>query len=474
MTSSSGFSASRLVSLYRERTPKSQALAERARLHFPSGVNHDGRFVRPYPLAVERSRASRKWDLDGNEYVDYSGGHGSLLLGHNAPEVLAAVTEQLERGTHYGACHELEVEWGGLIRELMPAAQRVRFSSSGTEATTLALRLARAFKRKGKVLRFQGHFHGWQDHTAFGYSSHFDGTPTPGVLPEVAKSIVLAPPNRIEETQRLLETDREIAAVILEPTGATWGQVPIAPEFVVRLREITRDLEVPLIFDEVISGFRCAPGGAQAVLGVEPDLFTLGKIVSGGFPGAAVAGREEILSLLDFDEADRRGREKVPHPGTYNGNPISSAAGAATLRVIRDTDACERANRYAARLRERLEGILIDLDVPWLVYGTYSGFHLLTSGDGDLEEIRRNLESGSLSAESVKRGVDRELIQLFRVGMLAHGVDLMGWPGGPTSAVHSEEDLEWTAEAFRSTVTVLKEEGRVLSSRRARLPGPSR
>ncbi len=254
---------STIETIYRERTPRSAALAAEASELFPSGVTHDGRFLRPYPIYVDRASASHKWDVDGNEYVDYAGGHGALLLGHNHPEVTDAVRRQLERGTHYGSCHEVEIRWAEWVKRLIPSAERVRFTSSGTEATLLALRLARAFTGRQKFMHFQGHFHGWHDHVAFGVNSHYDGTPSPGVLPGVASNVVMAPPGDVEGTSRLMaEHADDLAAVIIEPTGASWGQVPVTPDFLRALREIATRHGVVLIFDEVISGFRCSPGGA--------------------------------------------------------------------------------------------------------------------------------------------------------------------------------------------------------------------
>ncbi len=213
-----------IVDAYRRRTPKSAAWAQRAANVFPSGITHDSRALWPYPIYVERAAGSHKWDIDGHEYVDYSGGHGALLLGHNHPQVIAAVERQLHLGTHFGSCHELEVRWGELVQKLIPSAERVRFTSSGTEATMMAMRLARAYAGKPKVLRFLGHFHGWHDHAAFGVGSHFDGTPTPGVLDEVAHQVVLAPPGDLAGTREVLDRHGDIAGAIIEPTGAAGGR----------------------------------------------------------------------------------------------------------------------------------------------------------------------------------------------------------------------------------------------------------
>ena len=180
-------SNSAIVAAYREKSPASAELAGQAARSFPSGLTHDSRYLQPYGIYIERAEGAHKWDVDGNEYVDYFGGHGALLLGHNHPQVLAAMHTALDAGTHFGASHALEVRWAQAVQKLVPCAERVRFTSSGTEATLLALRLARAHTGKSKIIHFATHFHGWQDHVTSGYSSHFDGAPTTGVLPGVAE-----------------------------------------------------------------------------------------------------------------------------------------------------------------------------------------------------------------------------------------------------------------------------------------------
>ena len=248
--------------------------------------------------------------------------------------------EQIERGTHFGASHEREIAWAEWILRLVPSAERVRFTSSGTEATLMALRLARAFTGKSKIIRFKHHFHGWHDHMTSGFASHFDGTATTGVLPGVAGNVLLAEQNDAAGLAELLGRHDDIAAAIIEPTGAHGARLPIRPEFLQALREQTRDRGVLLIFDEVVTGFRVAPGGAQAEYGIRPDLTTLAKIMAGGLPGGAVAGRKDILDLLDFEVARAAGREKIAHQGTYNANPLSAAAGIATLQIVATGDAC--------------------------------------------------------------------------------------------------------------------------------------
>ncbi|MBL9123915.1 MAG: aminotransferase class III-fold pyridoxal phosphate-dependent enzyme, partial [Planctomycetaceae bacterium] len=252
----------------------------------------------------------------------------------------------------------------------------------------------------------------------------------------------------------------QVAGVIVEPTGSSWGQVPLPPGFLATLRELTERHGAVLIFDEVISGFRCAPGGAQAVYQIQPDLTTLAKILAGGLSGGAVGGRAEILQRLAFpDEADPH-REKIPHYGTFNANPLSAAAGLATLELVATTDACQRANDYAATLRQNLNEVLAEEHVPWIVYGSFSGFHIFTNPQR-LPLTPADIEAGRAGWSVLKTEPDRELVNRFRLGMLIHGVDMLGWPGGPTSAVQTTADLEHTTRAFRETLRGLRAEGLV-------------
>ncbi|RIK74514.1 MAG: aspartate aminotransferase family protein [Planctomycetota bacterium] len=450
--------SSRIVDAYRRRTPTSAKLAAAAKNVFPDGVTHDARYLEPYGIYVQRAAGSRKWDVDDNEYVDYAGGHGALLLGHNPPEVVEAVQKQLHLGTHYGANHELEIRWGELVKKLVPCAERVRFTSSGTEATLLGMRLARAFTGKPKMLRFVGHFHGWHDHAAFGVGSHFDGTPTPGVVDGIAQNVVLVPAGDVEATRRALDEHKDIGMAIIEPTGSSWGHVPVAPSFLHELRRLTAERGVLLFFDEVITGFRCSPGGAQQALGIKPDLTTLAKILAGGLPGGALVGRQDIMDALNTTASAQAGREKIAHHGTYNANPLSAAAGVAMLELVANTDACERANRYAEQLRTEMNRVLADDGVNWVVYGTYSSFHIFTNPKG-LSVTPEEIVAGKLDYHAIKGGVRKEVVMRLRQAMMLHGVEIFVWPGGPTSAVHTLADLEQTCEAFAGALKMLKEDG---------------
>jgi glutamate-1-semialdehyde 2,1-aminomutase len=450
--------SSSLIERYRAKTARSAALYERARLAFPSGLTHDSRVLDPYPLFVERAAGPRKWCVDGHEYVDYFGGHGALLLGHCAPEVVAAVQRQAALGTHFGSAHELELRWAELIKALVPGAERVRFTASGTEATHLALRLARAFTGKDKVVRFLGHFHGWHDHVAAGSNSHYDGARPIGVLSDIVQATILMPTDEVQRTVSLLDARDDVAAVIVEPSGASWGQVPLPPGFLQALREATARRGVILIFDEVITGFRFSPGGAQQAFGITADLCTMAKIVAGGLPGGALAGRRDIMEGLDFGATKAAGRERVAHQGTYNANPLTAAAGIATLEQVATTDACARASDAAARLRAGMNEVLAREGVPWAVYGDYSLFHVFTNPDGLPLDPKRfdPLETGF---DRLKRRKSAALANQLRLAMLIAGVDIMGAPGGTVSAAHGEREIEHTVAAFRQAVRLIEAEG---------------
>lgn len=440
-----------LADRYRDEFANSAKLFDQARNVFPSGVTHDIRHLEPFPVYVEKAQGSRKWDIDGHELIDFFTGHGSLLLGHSHPAVVDAVAQQAARATHPGACHELEVEWGRWVQKLVPSAERVRFTASGTEATLMALRLARIFTGKPKVLKFAGHFHGWHDFVIPAADAPYDAN-IPGVLPGVATETVVLPPNDPAAVERALATDPAIGAVILEPTGGHFGTVPIRGDFLAAVRELTQAHGRLLIFDEVISGFRVHPGGAQALYGVMPDLTTLAKILAGGLPGGCLAGRADILAHLDF----RSGKAKMKHPGTFNGNPLSAAAGCATLQLVACGEPCRKANRTALHLRQQLNVRFAERRLPWVAYGEFSAFKLLPNYTGPRPTSDDFIPYGG-DLNKLDGPRDRRLHHAFRCGMLLHGVDVPGLSGW-LSAAHTPEDVATTVAAVMATVEMIDQE----------------
>ena len=445
---------------YRSRTTGSAMLYAEAREVLPAGLTHDSRIASPYPIYVTRSAGPRKWDVDGNDYVDYFGGHGALLYGHCHPPVVEAVQRQVALGTHWGASHELEVQWAALVQRLVPSAERVRFTASGTEASHLALRLARAYTGKSKIVRFVGHFHGWHDQVAAGGMSHFDGSAPAGIPASVVGESLLLPADDAAAAVETLRSRDDIAAVILEPSGASWGQVPLPPGFLETLRDATRRQRVLLIFDEVITGFRWSRGGAQARYGIIPDLMVLAKILAGGLPGGAVAGASKVLDQIDPAAAKAAGREKIGHQGTFNANPLCAAAAVATLSLLEKDDACARAEATAKELREGLRGILVEEGIPWGVYGEASVFVIFPNPQR-LPIDPASFDPLKLGFKGLKGARDPELINRLRIALLARGVDIAGGPGGYVSAAHGGREVAQTLEAFRSALRALRSETRL-------------
>jgi len=451
---------SKIEAEYRGRTRRSAELYAQACKVLPAGLTHDSRTLLPYPIYATRASGPRKWDVDGNEYVDYFGGHGALLLGHGHPAVVEAIQRQVPLGTHWGASHELEVRWAELINRLVPCAEMVRFTGSGTEASHLALRLARAFTAKPKAIRFVGHFHGWHDGVAAGAMSHFEGGVPAGIPAGLVEETILLPaddPRRVADT---LQARDDIAAVILEPSGASWGQVPLPAGFMAELRKLTQAHGVVLIFDEVITGFRWSRGGAQGRYGITPDLCILAKIVAGGLPGGAVAGRGEIMSQLDAAAAKTAGREKIGHQGTFNSNPLCAAAAVATLSLVAGEDVCARAERTAEAIRHGLRQVLVEEQIAWGVYGEASAF-LIFQNPGRLKIDPATFDPLALGFKGLKGARNPGLAYRLRIALLANGVDIMGAPGGLVSATHGPREVAHTVEAFRTAVRWLKAEGDV-------------
>ena len=449
--------ASKILATYLARTRRAAELSRTAREVLPGGVVHDSRRMSPYGIYGDRALGSRKWDVDGNEYVDYYGGHGSLLLGHGHPKVLEAVQAQLGKGMHLAAAHELEVEWASVVQAMVPTVERVRFTSSGTEATQLALRVARAATGRPRIVRFRTHFHGWHDQVAFGVHDHFDGSPNAGVLQQVADHTTLLAPNDVAGAERVMADGKDVAAVIIEPVGSSSGMIPTPPEVLGALRDITRKHGALLIFDEVVTGFRVAPGGAQAHYGVMPDLTPMAKILAGGMPGGALGGPKDLLDWFDHDAAAAAGREYINHHGTHNAHPVSAAAGIATLNIVRQSDACARASATAAALRKGMNEVLEEERVPWAVYGEHSFFHIHSNPRGDAVRPTA-FDAGTITLDTLK-GRNEAMLGKLRLAMLNNGVDLKGWRGGITSAAHTQADVDLTLAAWRKSLRALQEEG---------------
>jgi glutamate-1-semialdehyde 2,1-aminomutase len=446
-----------LIANFETAFASSRAMHERARASIAGGIAHDGRHQSPFPLYVSRADGAYKYDLDGKRLIDYAVGHGALILGHGDPEVLAAVHAQLDKGTHYGSGHEGEVAWAEQVRTLIPSAEKVRFVASGTEANILAMRLARSHTGRNTILKFEGHFHGWNDYLVKSEKPPFESATVAGVPDDVLRTVAAVPSNNIQMlSERLAQGD--VAAIIIEPSGASWGQIPLDANFLTKLRDLATQANAVLIFDEVITGFRWSPGGAQKRFGVTPDMTTMAKIVAGGMPGGAVAGSEEIMSYLEFKSDAGWAKRKIIHPGTFNANPMTAAAGLACLKKVADPAVQEHCDRLAALLRSGINVLLDKRGLPGCAWGASSAFHVI------LDETAKNRTAGDLhqpigiAPEKLKSSGKAGRSAPLALAMQLEGVDLFGG-GGMLSVRHTDEDIAYTLEAFGRALDRMEQDG---------------
>jgi glutamate-1-semialdehyde 2,1-aminomutase len=420
------------------RFPRSAQLFERAQQVIPGGVNSPVRAFRGVggaPLFIRSARGATLEDADGRSYIDYVGSWGPMILGHAHPEVIAAIRDALERGTSYGAPTELEIRLAEEVISFFPSIEKLRLTSSGTEATMSALRLARGFTGRAKIVKFEGCYHGHGDSLLVRAGSGVAtlGLPdSPGVLPEVAQSTITVPFNDAAALERIFaEVGSEIAAVIIEPVVGNMGCVPPQPGYLQALRRITEQHGAVLIFDEVMTGFRVAPGGAQELFNVRADLTTLGKILGGGLPVGAFGGRREIMDLI-------APVGPVYQAGTLSGNPLAVTAGLTQLRLLRQDNLYQRLEEATTRVVTGLVEAASDAGVKVTANRVGSMFTIFFT-DGEVTDWT----SASRS--------DRQAFARFFHALLNEGVYLppSQFEAAFVSGAHSNELIERTIEAAR-------------------------
>jgi glutamate-1-semialdehyde 2,1-aminomutase len=433
--------------VYRQTTPRSKALHERAQAVMPGGTTRTTTYFPPYPLYIERGEGCRVWDADGAERIDMLGNYTAMILGHAHPKVVEAIRRQAARGTGFAAANPVEVELATILCERVPSLDAVRFCNSGTEATMFAMRLARAFTGRPKIARIEGGYHGTHDYAEV--STHpavaeagsaeepiaqRDSIGTPAWALE---DVVVLPFNNPDAAERIIRREAaDLAAVILEPIIGAGGVIAATPEFLNRLREVTSELGILLIFDEVIS-FRVAPGGAQQLYGLKPDLTTLGKIIGGGLPVAAFGGRGDVMELLN-----PRREPNLAQGGTYNGNPLGMAAGVAAMREL-TPDVYDDLNRKGARVCEQLAEVFASHDVAVQVNGAGSmlALHFTEKPVTDYRAV---------AGANKKKGRD-----LF-LGLVNHGVLMAPRLMGALSTPMDEDDIQQFVDAVDTAVGELK------------------
>jgi glutamate-1-semialdehyde 2,1-aminomutase len=421
---------------YAAATPRSAELYERAARSLPGGNTRTTIFFDPYPFYVERGEGCRVWDADGVERLDFINNYTSLILGHSHPRVVEAIQSQAARFVSVAAPSELEVELAEAIKERVPSIELMRFGNSGTEGTMMAIRAARAFTGRAKIVKFEGGYHGTHDYavvdagaagaTGTGATTHGGGIPA-----GVADTVVIAPFNDPDATERVLAAHRDdLAAVIVEPVMGAAGIIPAEESFLVFLRELTQSLGALLVFDEVIS-FRVGYGGAQGRYGIRPDLTTMGKIIGGGLPVGAFGGREDVMAQFD----PRRPGYLV-HGGTFNANPLTCVAGLATLAELTPAE-FDRLEALGQELKGKLEALFAE-----------AGIAVQVNQIGSLFNV--HLSDAPVDGYAAAQASDRGLLFELYVAMLNHGVAFTGRGMGCLSTPMTSTEVDVFVAATRA------------------------
>lgn len=419
-----------------KRNSEEKNLLDSADRVFPGGSLGNIRLEEGYDFVVDSGSGSHIHDISGNQYIDYLLGSGPMVLGHAHPEVVEAVTEVVRKGSTFFTQNRYAIQLAEEIIRAMPCAEQVRYVSSGTEATYNALKVARAYKGRDKILKFEGGFHGMHDYSQMSLSP--SGTfafpePEPssaGIPKVIAETVLVAPYNDLNYVAELLEQyHNEIAAVIVEPVQRV---IEPQPGFLSGLRELTNKYDVLLIFDEIVTGFRLAYGGAQVYYDVVPDLAAIGKIVGGGYPLAAVVGKEEIMAT--YDQKSVHQSQYIPHIGTLNGNPVACVAGLKTLEILRAPGSYENYHFKSNQLKTTLQKLFDEAEVPAMVTGINMMFDVLFTSN-PIIDYRSTL-------------IDKTLNKVFDRTLLEHGI--FKSPGKfYVGLCHSDEDIRQTIEAFK-------------------------
>ncbi|MBI4337174.1 MAG: aspartate aminotransferase family protein [Chloroflexi bacterium] len=433
--------------MIRHRSHEEATLIERAQRVLPGGSLGNVYYPGDQAMIIQRGQGAHVWDVSGNRYVDYLLGSGPMVLGHAHPAVLKAVSSYLERGSTYFSTNEPVIYLAEEIVRAVPCAEKVRFMSSGSEATFFAMRLARAHRRRPRILKFEGGYHGSSDYAVMSVTPK-DLSPFPqaapnsaGVPAALADTMLIAPFNDLSTAANIIEKHQdELAGVIVEPFQRL---IPPAPGFLQGLRQVTQAHGIPLIFDEVVTGFRFAYGGAQQYYGVVPDLAALGKIVGGGYPLSAVAGREEIMR--HFDPVMEASNDFVPLVGTLSGNPVAAVAGLATLEQLRKPGTYQRLFATGNKLRTGLAKVLHEAELPAQVVGEDPLFDVYFT-DQPVVDYRSTLRANS------------QMMKRFNNLLLERGI-LKGASKFYVSLAHSDDDVDFTLRAFREAAEALRGAG---------------
>lgn len=416
-----------------DRYAESRRQHEQAKVSLAGGVATAFRAgQRPVPISFERGAGSHLWDIDGNEYIDYALAFGPMLLGHSPEPVIAAVERQLRTGLGYGASHRLEAALAEAVVRTVPSAELCAFGSTGSEAVHVALRVARAATGRNRVIKFQGHYHGWLDTIHVGVGGRTAGPGTVGQDPGAAASVSVCRWNDLAAFEAVIDDD--VAAVIMEPINVNAGAFSAAPEYLAAVRRLTHERGIVLIFDEVITGFRVALGGAQERLGITPDLTILGKALGGGFPISAVCGSTAVMTQIATG--------RVAHVGTFNLNPIAAAAGVAAVGYL-------EAN--AATVYPQLEEHGHALAQLWVEGAATAGLPMWVNQVG--AAMHAFVSETPVPDYETGLATDGETYRRFVAALLERGVHAIGRGLLYVSTAHDAADLAFTRQAVESAAT---------------------
>ncbi len=429
------------VDTYQASTRKSRELYNKTCQYLEGGTTRTSIYYQPYPFYAERGKGYWIYDVDGNKRLDFLNNYSSLIHGHAYPRIIEAVTKQLEKGTAPGAPTEQEAKLASIIMERIPSLEKMRFCSSGSETVMFSLRLARAFTGRNKIAKFEGGFHGSHDSVQVSVKPSFDKAgsfqnpiPIPhsaGISPSALSDTIVLPFNDYEATEKIIEGSKDdIAAVIVEPIQGAGGIISARGDFLKQLRNITEKYGIVLIFDEIMS-IRTAWGGAQGYYGVKPDLTTMGKVISGGFPLAAFGGREDIMSLLD----PRKGEAAMPHSGTFNAIPVCAVAGIAAMEDF-TRSMYDKLNNLAERLSTGANDLFNELGIKAQV----------TKG-GSLFNIHFT-DREILSYRDAAQG-DQNLLQKLFFSLLNRGIYVAPRGYGCISTPMTENEIDIFLETLR-------------------------
>jgi glutamate-1-semialdehyde 2,1-aminomutase len=432
-----------LIEKWEKSHPKAKKLHEKSiELFTGNGATHSARILDPFRPYATKASGSRKWDIDGNEYIDYAMGHGALILGHSHPAIVKAVQEQAAKGLHYSENTETEIEWGALIKAIMPVAERVEFCACGQEANLMAVILTRIYTGRTKILRFEGNYHGWGGEVApYG---------TAGIY---QPAVTILPMHDMAKLEKELAT-REYAICMIEGGGATMaGAIPWDYNFVKDMAALCRKYDTVFHLDEVVTGFREARGGWQEVIGVKPDTCSLGKSVSGGIPSGVIVGRADIM---DGFNPKRPLERRVSHGGTWNANPLQNVAGVAACKLYLDGAPQKKAFEMAGYLRDKGNAVLKKLGISGRLYGR-TIVHLYF---GPIEQ--EPMEIYLPPTKDVKKLTNPAMTPVkmrLCLHLLQRGVATLGARFFVLSGAHTKADVDQTINAFEDSLKDMLEEG---------------